>query len=177
MALPSRRTSQVTAIVGYDGELDEAFSPMAVTVTLADEIDISRGDVLVHGERAPHVSASLDAWLIWMADAPMLPGKQYLFKFNAKTVSGVVEKIHHVVDVNTLEKDLADELRLNQIAQVRVKFNEPVAFDPYAVSRSTGSFIVIDRLSNGTVGAGMVQRAVQPRCRTNPRTWCGTPTR
>ena len=162
MALPSRRTSQVISILGGDGELDTAFSPMAVTVTLADEIDISRGDVLVHGERAPHVSPSLDAWLIWMADAPMLPGKQYLFKLNAKTVSGVVEKIHHVVDVNTFEKDLADELKLNQIAQVRVQFNEPVAFDPYAVSRSTGSFIIIDRLSNGTVGAGMATRAVQP---------------
>ena len=162
MALPSRRTSQVTSILGSDGKLDTAFSPMAVTVTLADEIDISRGDVLVHSERAPHVSASLDAWLIWMADAPMLPGKQYLFKLNAKTVSGVVEKIHHVVDVNTFQKDLADEMKLNQIAQVRVKFNEPVAFDPYAVSRSTGSFIVIDRLSNGTVGAGMATRDVQP---------------
>jgi len=162
MALPSRRTSQVTSILGADGELDQAYSPMAVTVTLADEIDISRGDVLVHGERAPHVSASLDAWLIWMTDAPMLPGRQYLFKLNSKTVSGVVEKIHNVVDVNTLEKDLADELKLNQIAQVRVKFNEAVAFDPYAVSRFTGSFIVIDRFSNGTVGAGMVQRAVQP---------------
>ncbi len=161
MALPSRRVSQVTSILGADGELDKAFSPMAVTVTLADEIDISRGDVLVHGERAPHVGACLDAWLIWMADAPMLPGKQCLFKLNAKTVSGVVEKIHNVVDVNTLEKDLADELKLNQIAQVRVKFSEPVAFDAYAVSRATGAFIVIDRLSNGTVGAGMVQRAVQ----------------
>ncbi|HET7175133.1 MAG TPA: sulfate adenylyltransferase subunit CysN [Gammaproteobacteria bacterium] len=162
MALPSRRTSKVTSILGADGELDKAFSPMAVTVTLADEIDVSRGDVLVHGERAPHVSATLDAWLIWMADAPMLPGKQYLFKLSAKTVSGVVEKIHNVVDVNTLEKDLADELKLNQIAQVRVKFGEPVAFDPYAVSRATGCFIVVDRLTNGTVGAGMVQRAVQP---------------
>ena len=162
MALPSRRVSQVTSILGSDGEVAEAYSPMAVTVTLADELDISRGDVLVHGERAPHVGTAVDAWLIWMADAPMLPGKQYLFKLNAKTVSGVVEKIHNVVDVNTLEKDLADELGLNQIAQVRVKFNEPVAFDPYAASRSTGCFIVIDRLSNGTVGAGMVQRAVQP---------------
>jgi bifunctional enzyme CysN/CysC len=162
MALPSRRSSKVTSIVTYEGELEEAHAPMAVTVTLADEIDISRGDMLVHGERAPEVSTSLDAWLIWMADAPMLPGKQYLFKMNEKTVSGVVERIHHVVDVNTLEKDLADELKLNQIAQVTVSFNEPMAFDAYAVSRITGAFIVIDRLSNGTVGAGMVTRAVQP---------------
>jgi bifunctional enzyme CysN/CysC len=162
MALPSRRSSKVTSIVTYEGELEEAYAPMAVTVTLADEIDISRGDMLVHGERAPEVSTSLDAWLIWMADAPMLPGKQYLFKLNEKTVSGVVERIHHVVDVNTLEKDLADELKLNQIAQVTVSFNEPMAFDAYAVSRVTGAFIVIDRLSNSTVGAGMVTRAVQP---------------
>ena len=168
MVLPSRRTSRVTSILGPRGELDMAYSPAALTVTLADEIDISRGDVLVHGERAPHVSAELDAWLIWMADAPMLPGKQYLFKLNAKTVSGVIEKIHHVVDVNTLEKDLADELKLNQIAQVRVKFSEPAAFDPYAISRSTGCFIVIDRLSNGTVGAGMMTRAVQSMLQDRP---------
>jgi bifunctional enzyme CysN/CysC len=165
MALPSRRSSRVTSIVTYEGELQEAFAPMAVTVTLADEIDISRGDMLVHSERSPEVSTSLDAWLIWMADAPMLPGKQYLFKMNAKIVSGVVERIHHVVDVNTLEKDLADELKLNQIAQVTISFNEPMAFDPYAVSRSTGAFIVIDRLSNSTVGAGMVTRAVQAAMR------------
>ncbi|HEV7164531.1 MAG TPA: sulfate adenylyltransferase subunit CysN [Gammaproteobacteria bacterium] len=168
MVLPSRRTSRVTSILGPRGELDMAYSPAALTVTLADEIDISRGDVLVHGERAPHVNAELDAWLIWMADAPMLPGKQYLFKLNAKTVSGVIEKIHHVVDVNTLEKDLADELKLNQIAQVRVKFSEPAAFDPYAISRSTGCFIVIDRLSNGTVGAGMMTRAVQSMLQDRP---------
>ncbi|HSN17660.1 MAG TPA: sulfate adenylyltransferase subunit CysN [Gammaproteobacteria bacterium] len=162
MALPSRRFSKITSIVTYEGELEEAFAPMAVTVTLADEIDISRGDMLVHSERSPEVSTSLDAWLIWMADAPMLPGKQYTFKMGAKSVFGVVEKIHHVVDVNTLQKDLADELKLNQIAQVRVSFNEPMAFDAYQTSRATGSFIVIDRLSNGTVGAGMVTRAVQP---------------
>jgi bifunctional enzyme CysN/CysC len=165
MALPSRRSSKVTSIVTYEGELERAHAPMAVTVTLADEIDISRGDMLVHGERAPEVSTGLDAWLIWMADAPMLPGKQYLFKMNAKTVSGVVEKIHHVVDVNTFEKDLADEMKLNQIAQVTVRFNESMAFDTYAVSRSTGAFIVIDRLNNGTVGAGMVTRAVHPAMR------------
>ncbi|HEY3645761.1 MAG TPA: sulfate adenylyltransferase subunit CysN [Gammaproteobacteria bacterium] len=161
MALPSRRSSRVTSIVTYEGELEEAFAPMAVTVTLADEIDISRGDMLVHSERSPEVSTSLDAWLIWMADAPMLPGKQYLFKIGTKNVFGVVERIHHVVDVNTLEKDFADELKLNQIAQCRVTFSEPVAFDAYASARATGSFIVMDRLSNGTVGAGMVTRAVQ----------------
>ena len=168
MALPSRRVSEVTSILSADGERDVAYSPMAVTVTLADEIDLSRGDVLVHSERAPYVGTSLDAWLIWMSDAPMLPGKQYLFKLNAKIVSGVVEKVHNVIDVNTLEKDLADELTLNQIAQVRVKFNEPVTFDPYAVSRSTGSFIVIDRLSNGTVGAGMVTHTVQQALQDRP---------
>ncbi|HSC47672.1 MAG TPA: sulfate adenylyltransferase subunit CysN [Gammaproteobacteria bacterium] len=164
MALPSRRSSRVTSILGSDGELDEAHAPLAVTVTFADEIDISRGDVLVHGDRAPHVGMSLDAWLIWMADAPMLPGKQYLFKLCAKTVSGVIEQIHHVVDVNTLEQGPGEELKLNQIAQCRVTFNEPVAFDAYTVSHATGSFIVVDRLSNGTVGAGMVTRAIsQPQ--------------
>ncbi|MGE5625970.1 MAG: sulfate adenylyltransferase subunit CysN [Bacillota bacterium] len=161
MALPSRRASRVASIHTYEGDLEEAHAPMAVTVTLADEIDVSRGDILVHGERAPHVGSSLDAWLIWMADAPMLPGKQYIFKLGAKSVFGVIEKIHYVVDVNTLEKDFADDLKLNQIAQCKVTFSEPVAFDPYAVSRSTGAFIVIDRLSNGTVGAGMVAKALK----------------
>jgi bifunctional enzyme CysN/CysC len=160
MALPSRRSSRVTSILGAEGELAEAHAPLAVTVTFADEIDISRGDVLVHGDRAPHVGMNLDAWLIWMADAPMLPGKQYLFKLGAKTVSGIIEKIHHVVDVNTLEQGPGEELKLNQIAQCRVRFNEPVAFDAYAVSHATGSFIVVDRLSNGTVGAGMVTRTI-----------------
>ena len=160
MALPSRRSSRVTSILGADGEIEEAYAPMAVTVTFADEIDISRGDVLVHGDRAPHVGTNLDAWLIWMADAPMLPGKQYLFKLCAKTVSGVIESIHHVMDVNTLERHPGEELKLNQIAHCRVRFNEPLAFDPYSASRITGSFIVIDRLSNGTVGAGMATRTV-----------------
>lgn len=162
MALPSRKSSRVTAIVTYDGELEMAFAPMAVTVTLADEIDISRGDILVHGDRAPHVGTSLDAWLIWMAEAPMLPGKQYLFKLAAKTANGVIQTIHHSVDVNTLEQRPAAELGLNQIARCRVVLSEPMAFDPYAVSRVTGSFIVIDRLTNATVGAGMVTRTFTP---------------
>ena len=161
MALPSRRSSRVTSIVSYEEQLDEAYAPMAVTVTFADEIDISRGDVLVHSDRAAHVGTGLDAWLIWMADAPMLPGKQYLFKLATKTVSGVIEKIHHEVDVNTLAQSPAEELKLNQIAQCRIVFSEPLAFDPYTVSRATGSFIVIDRLSNGTVGAGMVTRGIK----------------
>jgi bifunctional enzyme CysN/CysC len=158
MALPSRRSSRVASIVTYEGERQEAFSPMAVTVTLADEIDVSRGDVLVHGGRAPHVGTSTDSWLIWMADAPMLPGKQYLFKLGAKVVGGVIDRIHHIVDVNTLETHAGEELKLNQIAQCQVSFSEPVAFDPYAMSRATGSFIAIDRLTNGTVGAGMIIR-------------------
>ena len=160
MALPSRKSSRVSAIVTHDGELETAFASMAVTVTLADEIDISRGDILVHGERAPHVGTSLDAWLIWMAEAPMLPGMQYLFKLAAKTAAGVIQKIHHSVDINTLEQHPAAELALNQIAQCRVVLSEPVAFDPYALSRVTGGFIVIDRLTNATVGAGMVTRTL-----------------
>lgn len=162
MALPSRRSSRVASIVTYEGERQEAFSPMAVTVTLADEIDVSRGDVLVHGGRAPHVGTSVDSWLIWMADAPLLPGKQYLFKLGTKVAGGVIDRIHHIVDVNTLETHAGGELKLNQIAQCQVSFSEPVAFDPYATSRATGSFIAIDRLTNGTVGAGMIIRPTSP---------------
>lgn len=160
MALPSRKTSTVKSIVTFDGELEEAIAPMAVTLTLEDEIDISRGDVIVHGDRAPHVGSVFYASLIWMHESALLPGKQYEFKLGTKSAKGMIQHIHHQVDVNTLVQSPADELRLNQIGLCRVMLTEPVAFDPYDVCHGTGAFIVIDRLSNNTVGAGMISRAI-----------------
>jgi bifunctional enzyme CysN/CysC len=159
MALPSRRTSRVRTISTYDGELDEAYAGQAVTVTLDDEIDISRGDVLVHSDRSPSVADRFDAHLIWMADAPLLPGKQYEFKLGPRYINGTVEVIHHRIDVNDASEHAARELRLNEIALCRVALNEQVAFDAYDTCRGTGGFVVVDRLQHGTVGAGMIRRA------------------
>ncbi len=158
MALPSRRHSRVRAIVTYGAELERAHAQQAVTVTLEDEIDISRGDVLVHSDRAPSAGDRFDAHLIWMADSPLLPGKQYEFKLGTRYVPGTVEQIQHRIDVNDLSEHTASELKLNEIAQCRVVLNEPVAFDTYDTCRSTGSFIVIDRLTHATAGAGMIRR-------------------
>jgi len=157
MALPSRRTSRVKSIVTYDGELREAGIGKAVTLTLDDEIDISRGDVLVHTDRAPSVSDRFDAQIIWMADAPLLPGKQYELKVGSRYVFGTVERIHHRSDVNDMSTHAADELKLNEIAFCRVAVKEPVVFDAYGTCRATGAFVIIDRLHHTTAGAGMIK--------------------
>ena len=158
MALPSRRTSRVKAIVTYGGDLSEAHAGAAVTLTLEDEIDISRGDVIVHGDRAPNVADRFDARLIWMSDTPLLPGKQYEFKIGARYVSGTVEKILHRTDVNDLSTHAAERLKLNEIALCRIALTERIAFDTYKTCRAMGAFIVIDRLHHTTVGAGMIER-------------------
>ncbi len=158
MAYPSRKTSQVASIVTYDGDLGEASEGQAVTLTLADELDIGRGDMLVHPDSAPSLGTSFDAAVVWMAAAPLLPGKQYLVKLGAKTVRGSVERVHYRTDVNTLEQCEAEQLKLNEIGSCRFALTEEVAFDPYDVSKSTGNFILIDRVSNGTVGAGIIHR-------------------
>ena len=159
VALPSGRRSTVKSVVTYDGELAAAFPPQAVTVTLEDEIDVSRGDVLADPLRPPTVADALDARVVWMAEQPLLPGRQYDIKLAAAVVPAVVEKIHHRIDVNTLEHHAADELELNEIGLCRVQLSAPLAFDPYDEIAGTGAFIVIDRLSNHTVGAGMITRA------------------
>ncbi len=156
MALPSRKTSRVKSIVTQDGELDVAFPPQAITVTLEEEIDISRGDILVHPDDKPLQGNRFDARIVWMSDIPFSPGKQYLFKLATKTVNGFVPKIHYRIDVNTLERHPANQLRLNEIAHCEVALNAPIAFDAYTRCKGTGSFIIIDRLSNATVGAGMI---------------------
>jgi bifunctional enzyme CysN/CysC len=156
MVLPSRKTNRVKSIVTFDGELKEAFAPMAVTLTLEREVDASRGDVLVHPDNLPHVDERFEAMLVWMSDEPMTPGKAYLFKHSSRLVTGQVAEIRHKVDVNTLKQEAAGKLGLNEIARCTVELSQPIVFDPYKKNRAMGAFVVVDRMSNVTVGAGMI---------------------
>ena len=156
MSLPSRRTSTVARIVTYDGDREEAFAPLAVTLTLADEIDVSRGDMLVHEHALPHVARSIEAMVVWMHERPLEPGAAYLIKHGTKVVSAEVTTIHERVDVTTLERHPARSLGLNDIGRVTLTAARPLLFDAYADSKGTGAFIFIDRLTNGTFGAGMI---------------------
>jgi bifunctional enzyme CysN/CysC len=150
------RGSTVERIVTMDGDLDEAAAGEAVTLVLADEIDVSRGDMLAPPDAQPEVSDQFAAHLIWMGDAPLLPGRAYLLRVAGRTVSATVTEIKHKIDVNSLEHLAAKELRLNEIGFCNLALGAPIAFDPYGVNRETGSFILIDRLSNATVGAGLI---------------------
>jgi bifunctional enzyme CysN/CysC len=156
MALPSRKTSRVKSIVTFDGELDEAFAPQSVTLTLADEIDVSRGDMLVRPDNVPQMAEAFDATIVWMTEEPLTPGKQYWFKAASKTAAGSVSNLRYRIDVNTLHRQEADSLNLNEIGRCHVRLNQPIAYDGYRQNKGTGSFVVIDRMTNVTVGAGMI---------------------
>jgi len=156
MALPSGKTSKVKSIVTFEGELEHAGPGQAITLTLEDEIDVSRGDMLVHADSRPQVTDSFEAMLVWMGEEPMLPGKKYDIKRATSYVPGSIPSIVHRVDVNTLEQGAASELRLNEIGRVKVALDAPIALDGYEYNRTTGAFIIVDRLTNGTVGAGMI---------------------
>ena len=155
-ALPSRKTSRVKSIVTFDGELDEAFAPQSVTLTLEDEIDVSRGDMLVRPDNVPQSSDLFDSTIVWMNDEPLVPGKQYWFKQGTKLVAGAIDRLRYRIDVNTLHRQDAPALALNEIGRCRVRLNQPIAFDGYKANKGTGSFIVVDRVTNVTVGAGMI---------------------
>ncbi|MBP0615854.1 sulfate adenylyltransferase subunit CysN [Jiella mangrovi] len=157
----SGRTSTVKSIVTYDGEKESAIAGEAVTVTLADEIDISRGDLLCDASQRPEVADQFSAHLIWMHDEPLVPGRSYQFKIGTKSVSGSVTDIKYNVDVNTFQHLAAKKVGLNEVSVVNLSFREPIAFDPYVDNPATGGFIVIDRLSNLTVGAGMIDFALR----------------
>ncbi|TRO36523.1 sulfate adenylyltransferase subunit CysN [Pseudomonas sp. ALS1131] len=156
LALPSGKSSRVKSIVTFEGELEQAGPGQAITLTLEDEIDVSRGDMLVHADNRPLVTDSFEAMLVWMGEEPMLPGKKYDIKRATSYVPGSIPSIVHRVDVNTLEQGPASELKLNEIGRVKIALDAPVALDGYEYNRTTGAFIVIDRLTNGTVGAGMI---------------------
>jgi bifunctional enzyme CysN/CysC len=160
MVMPSGRQSTVARIIAGQHDLEQAHAGQAVTLTLADEIDISRGDMLVRPDARPRVADGLDARVVWMADQPLLPGRQYDIKLNARALAATPELVHHRIDVNTLEHQHAEQLSLNEIALVRWRLSQPAAFDSYQNNKATGAFVVIDRISNLTVGAGMIVRPV-----------------
>jgi bifunctional enzyme CysN/CysC len=159
--LPSGRTSRVARIVTMDGDVQEAVAPLSVTLTLEDQVDISRGDVLAAGDNPPGVADEFVATVIWMAEEDLHPGRPYLLKVGARTVSATVQPPHHKVDVNTLEQLPAATLALNEIGECTITLDRPVAFDPYRDNRDMGGFILIDRLTNNTVGAGLLQSATR----------------
>ncbi|MCR6653781.1 MAG: sulfate adenylyltransferase subunit CysN [Cellvibrionaceae bacterium] len=154
--LPSGKTSRVKDIVAYEGSQEEAFVGQAVTLTLTDEIDISRGDMLVKNGEQASVTQGLKAHLVWMNEAALQTGKQYLFKFASKVTTGAVSSIDYRIDVNTQAHTQVVEMQLNDIAVVKVALEQKVVVDPYQRNRATGAFIMIDRLTNATVAAGMV---------------------
>lgn len=161
-ALPSGKQSRVKAIVTADGDLPAAHVGQAITLTLEDEIDISRGDMIVRSaEIQPYVATAFDAHLVWMNENPLQVDKEYAFKLAGKQVFGRVEKILHRIDVNSLEEFAADQLALNEIGLCRISVNAPVVFDAYRACRGSGSLIVIDRLSNATAAAGMIKAAAE----------------
>ncbi len=154
--LPSGRQSTVERIVTFDGDLATAVSGQSVTVTLADEIDVSRGDVLAAVNAPPAVADAFEAHVIWMSEAPMLPGRPYLMKIGTLTVGATVGPPKYRVNVNTLEHVAAKTLELNEIGVCNINLDRPVPFDPYAENRETGGFVLIDRLTNNTAGAGLL---------------------
>lgn len=156
MVIPSRQTSRVKSIVTYGGEVDEAFTPQSVTLTLEDEIDCSRGDMIVRPGNVPKVSNDFDAMLVWMSPEPLVPGKNYIFKQTTQSSSGQIESLRYRVDVNTLHRTPTPELRLNEIGRCTITLSQPLFYDPYRRNRTTGAFIIVDRISNVTVGAGMI---------------------
>ena len=156
-ALPSGQQSRVASIVTYDGPLAEAFSPLSVTLKLEDEIDLSRGDMLVSPENPPHVSQRFLATVVWMHAQPLETGRTFLIKHCARQVRGKATKISYRVNIDTLETESAERLEMNDIAVLELETSSPLFFDSYRENRTTGSFIVIDPLTNATLGAGMIQ--------------------
>ncbi|MCM2359731.1 MAG: sulfate adenylyltransferase, partial [Geobacteraceae bacterium] len=152
----SGRTSRVARIVTMDGDLPQAVAGQAVTLTLTDEIDISRGDLLAATDAPPRLSRHPEAHLVWLHDEALQPGQVYLVKTATAVTPGRVTRVQYAVDVNTLEQKQVATLGLNGIGVVRLELDRPVALDPYRQNRETGSFILIDRFSNATVAAGMV---------------------
>lgn len=156
MTLPSKKVSRIKEIVTYDGNLEEAYAPMAVTLTLEDEIDISRGDIIVKSDSVPAVSDELDVNIVWMDEKALELGRTYYIKKGPRLTQGFIDKIYYKKDVNTLQESATAKLELNEIGYAKLNLSSVVAFDSYEQNRQTGRFIIIDRISNSTVGAGMI---------------------
>ena len=158
---PSGRETRVARVIGPDGDLPVAVAGQSVTLTLADEVDVSRGDMLNSADSPAEVADQFEATLVWMAEEPMYPGRPYLLKIGTRSVNATVTEPKYRVHVNTLEHLAAKQLELNEIGVVNLSLDRAVAFDPYKENRETGGFILIDRISNATVGAGMLHFALR----------------
>lgn len=162
--LPSGKATKVKSIIPPTtltndqsiSSITHAFAPMAITITTADEVDISRGDMIVNSNYLPRLSNSLKVMVVWMGEEPMKPSKSYLIKSSTSLVNGHFEHINYKINVNTYERLRVEALQLNDIASCKLVLNRPIVADPYRSNRSTGSFIVIDRITNNTIGAGMI---------------------
>jgi bifunctional enzyme CysN/CysC len=158
---PSGKTSKVARIATFDGDLSEASVGQSITLTLTDEIDVSRGDLIVTSDAPAEVANQFEATVVWMHEAPLLRGRTYLMKIGTKTVTATIGAIKHKINVNNLEQVPGPTLGLNEIGVCNVELDRPIAFDPYKVNRDTGGFILIDRMTNDTVGAGMLHFALR----------------
>jgi sulfate adenylyltransferase large subunit len=156
VVLPSGKRTRVAAIETYDGEVESAFPTMSVALRLSEEIDVSRGDMIVEADDPPVSARELEAMVCWMSEAPMRPDGRYAIKHTTRTARAVIKELEYRVDINTLEHVKADQLGLNEIGRVRVRCSAPLIVDPYSLNRTTGSFILIDEGTNDTVGAGMI---------------------
>ncbi len=194
-SLPSRQESKIKAICGPDGEISEAFAPQAITVTLEDEIDVSRGNMLVPVKNIPHVGNEFEAMVVWMHEEKAVAGRSYLIKHATSMVPGVLSSIRYKVDVNTMKRakdgdgvdgrtldvdsgatsyqplatsnhSVEAELQLNEIGRCHITLHRPIAFDPYDRNRATGAFIIVDRMTNATVGAGMIVDRIVAKSKT-----------
>lgn len=158
VALPSNKTSTIKSIVTYDGDLNEAYAPMSVTITLNDEIDISRGDIVVKADNVPDIADEFDVHIVWMDEKPLSVGNTYEIKKGTNTITGFFENIHYKKDVNTLEHISVDKLELNDIGYAKLVLSKRVVYDSYDINRTTGRFIIIEKYTNKTVGASMIKQ-------------------
>ncbi len=163
IALPSMKKSRIKSIVTYDGELDMAFPPQAITLTLEDEIDVSRGEMLVHPDNLPFIDRNFEAMLVWMDETKMDPEQQFFIKHTTNLTRVKIDQIRYKVNVNTLEQSMTDTLELNEIGRVVFTSNKPLFFDPYRKNKNTGAFILIDPITNNTCAVGMIIDKVNAR--------------
>ena len=161
VVLPSGETTAIKSIVTYDGELTEAFAPQSVVLALQDEVDVSRGDMIVRRHNLPQVSNRFEAIICWMDEQPLSAGTSYLLKHTTRTIRASVTEILYRIDIDTLHREPAETFTLNDIGRVEIQAALPIFFDPYKMNRSTGSFILIDPLTNNTVAAGMIRGAAR----------------
>lgn len=155
--LPSGLTSRIASIDTLNGSLEEAFAPMSVTMTLTDDIDISRGDMIVLDNKEPETGKEIEIMVCWLSEKPLQLNGKYTIRHTASDMKGIINEVVHKVNINNLEKDYEDKsIGLNEIARIRLKLSKPILYDPYRRNRQTGSLIIVDEGTNNTVGAGMI---------------------